>query len=148
MQTNGETAVFEFDWDKEAQAESEYSLPLNYIYEPNAAMLKTGAFKLVGEKYKTKKLHQHTHLYTSDELIANFPGKRLRIIQELKQNKKEIHKAIPEKKINVITRNFALSATQLKKKFGLRDGGDQFLIGATLLDGKKVLLRCDRAVTF
>lgn len=144
LQSNGETAVFEFDWDKEAQAESEFSLPLKYIYEPNAAVLKTGAFKLVGEKYKLKKLHQHTHLYTSDEFFKDFPGKVLEYRCQIKQNKKELLNAVPGKKINVITRNFPLSATQLKKKYGLKDGGEQFLIGATLMDGKKVLLLCNR----
>lgn len=144
LQSNEEKAVFEFDWNEEAQAESEFSLPLKYIYEPNAAILKTGAFKLVGEKYKIKKLHQHTHLYTSDEFLKDFPGKVLEYKCQIKQNKKELWNVVPGKKINVITRNFPLSAAQLKKKFGLKDGGDQFLIGTTLIDGKKALLLCDR----
>lgn len=135
---------FSFIWEEEAKATSEFSLPMHYIYEPNAAMLKSGAFKLIGKKYNLKKLHQHTHLYTSNEIVKDFPGKILKVQVSLHQNKKEIHKTIQNKKINVITRNYPLSSEQLKKKFGLKDGGDQFLIGATLMDGKKVLLRCER----
>ena len=107
-------------------------------------MLKAGAFKLIGKRYKLKKLHQHTHLYTSNELIYDFPGKIMRVVEILSLGKKETRKAIPGKKINVITRNFPLSPSQLKKKFDLKDGGENFLIGATLMNEKKVLLLCDR----
>ena len=135
---------FNFDWEEEHDAKSEISLPEKYIYEPNASIMKAGAFRLVAERFKLKKLHQNTHLYTSEKMVKNFPGKRLRILEELKQDKKAIAKSVPGKKINVITRNFPSSTVQLKKKYDLQDGGDQFLIGTTLMHGKKVLLMCER----
>jgi hypothetical protein len=106
--------------------------------------MKAGAFKLIGKHFGLKKLHQHTHLYTSDELVDNFPGKVLTLLGQLKPGKKEILKAIPDGKINVITRNYPVSPAQLKAKLGLEDGGDDFLIGTTLFDGKRVLLVCER----
>ena len=139
-----EKTVFEFDANDEASTQSEFSLPLQYIYEPNAAILKSGAFKLIGEKYKLKKLHQHTHLYTSDELVKNFPGKILIIKNQLRLVKKEIKRAAPDNIINVITRNFPLSPSQLKKRFDLKDGGSTFLICTTLIDGKKGILLSER----
>lgn len=142
-----EKVSFSFSKKEESASQNNYSLPLNYLYEPNAALLKAGAFKLVGERYKLKKLHQHTHLYTSNELISDFPGKILMVGESLLMRKKEILKAIPDNKINVITRNFPLSPSQLKKKFGLKDGGNQFLIGATLVNEQKVLLLCDRLIS-
>ena len=135
---------FAFQYHEESEATIEFSLPLKFLYEPSAAVLKSGAFKLIGQHYKLKKLHQHTHLYTSDELILKFPGKTLEIVAMLRQNKKEISRVVHGKKINVITRNFPLSASQLKKKYGLKDGGEEFLIGTTLMDEKKVLLQCRR----
>lgn len=136
--------VFEFRWEEEQAAQNEYSQPLKYIYEPNAAILKAGAFKLLGKRFNLKKLHQHTHLYTSEDFVQNFPGKTLEVKQNISQSKKEMLKAIPGKKINIIARNFPFSPVQLKNRFDLKDGGDQFLIGTTLLDNKKVLLLCDR----
>jgi predicted O-methyltransferase YrrM len=141
---NGDSKVFKFLHHREAEAKSDFSSPLTYIYEPNAAILKAGAFKLIGNHYELKKLHQHTHLYTSDEIITDFPGRIYKVMAELKPDKKEISGAVPGKKINVLTRNFPLTPAQLKKKFGLIDGGEDFLIGTTLMDGKKVLLRCSR----
>jgi len=135
---------FNFEWDEEAKAVNKYSLPLQYIYEPNAVILKTGAFKLIGERFDLLKLHQHSHLYTSDKYVNDFPGKTLKILSTINQNKKDIKRAIPNGKVNVIARNYPLTATQIKKKFGLTDAGEQFLIGTTLQGSKKVLLLCER----
>jgi hypothetical protein len=144
LSATGISAEFKFFQHAEANAQSEFSFPQKYLYEPNAAILKAGAFKLIGKHYGLKKLHQHTHLYTSDKLIEHFPGKILTIKKQLKQDKKEIRKAIPDGIINVITRNFPLKAEQLKSKFGLKDGGKNFLVGALQVDGRKVLMYCER----
>lgn len=143
LDVNGEIiSEFSFFRAEESESKSEFSLHLKYLYEPNSAILKAGPFKLIGKHYKLKKLHRHSHLYTSDELVEYFPGKTFLIKEALTQNEKKVHKLFPDKKVNVITRNYPLSANQLKSKFGLKDGGDQFLIGTTLKDGKKVLLMC------
>jgi hypothetical protein len=144
MAADGDRHEFKFLYHREAEAESDFSLPLKYLYEPGAAILKSGAFKLIGNHYGLKKLHQHTHLYTSNEIIDNFPGRIFSMMEELKLDKKEIARAIPDKKINVLTRNYPMTPTLLKAKFGLTDGGEDYLIGTTLMDGKKVILRCER----
>ncbi len=133
---------FSFFQQDESEAFSEFSAPLNYLYEPSAAILKAGAFKLIGKHFGIKKLHPNTHLYTSDRLIDNFPGKVFLIKSHVNFSKKEIQKFFPDKKVNVVTRNYPLSANQLKTKFRLKDGGDQFLLGITLMDGKKALILC------
>jgi predicted O-methyltransferase YrrM len=138
------SVTFDFNAEEESQTQSQFSFPLQYLYEPNAAILKAGAFKLIGKNYQLYKLHQHSHLYTSDVLVKEFPGKILKIRKSIGLNKKDIHKSLPSKIINVITRNFSLDAGQLKKKVGLKDGGDQFLVGTTIMDSRKVLLICDR----
>ena len=141
---HGKMMSFEFDSEEEGKAQNEYSLPLKYIFEPSAAVLKTGAFKLIGQRFGLKKLHQHSHLYTSDEKVPIFHGRTYILKDQLKADKKSLANNIPEKKINVVTRNYPLSTEQLKKKYGLKDGGEEFLIGTTLMDGKKSLLYCER----
>lgn len=141
---NSDRREFKFLYHKESEAKSEFSFPLEYLYEPDGSILKAGAFKLIGNHFGLKKLQQHTHLYTSKDLVKDFPGRIFRIMENMKLDKKEILASIPDKKINVLTRNFPLTPAQLKKKFALTDGGEDFLIGTTLLDGKKVLLKCGR----
>ncbi len=136
--------LFGFSKEEEARTENAFSLPLAYIYEPSAAILKTGAFKLVGHRFELKKLHVNTHLYTSDILVEDFPGRIFLLKEEIRPHKKELTRIVPDKKVNVLTRNYPLSPEQLKKKFGLKDGGNNYLIGTTLMDSKKVLLFCKR----
>ena len=144
LNENEQPVEFKFFLKQEKEAVSEYSYPQEFIYEPNPAIMKAGAFKLIGKHYGLHKLQLHTHLYTSIALIENFPGKVFKFEKLIKPGKKELHQAFPDKKINVITRNYPLTANQLKNKFKLKDGGDGFLIATTLMDGKKVILKCDR----
>jgi hypothetical protein len=138
------TILFGFNQEEEATAQNTFSLPLKYIYEPSSAILKTGAFKLIGHRFGLKKLHVNTHLYTSDELVKDFPGRIFLLREQLKQNKKEVSRITPDNKINILTRNYPLSPVLLKNKLGLKDGGENCLIGTTLMDGKKALLFCER----
>lgn len=104
----------------------------NYLYEPNAAILKAGAYKLVAQRFGLHKLDVNTHLYTSRQFIENFPGRVWRITE--KQNLKQA---------NVLTRNYPLTPEQLKKKLHLRDGGTAFVIGCRVA-GKPTLLYAER----
>ena len=146
LKAESDPQEFKFVQKQENEAISEFSLPLKYIYEPNASIMKAGAFKLIGKHYGFKKLHPNTHLYTSEELIENFPGKTLTFQGTIKPNKKEIQKQFPNKTVNVLTRNYPISANQIKSKFGLKDGGEAFLIGVTLMDTKSTLLKCRQTV--
>ena len=104
----------------------------HYLYEPNAAILKAGAYKLVAQRFGLYKLDVNTHLYTSRQFIENFPGRVWRITE--KQNLKQA---------NVLTRNYPLTPEQLKKKLHLRDGGTAFVIGCRVA-GKPTLLYAER----
>ena len=104
----------------------------NHLYEPNAAILKAGAYKLVAQRFGLHKLDVNTHLYTSRQFIENFPGRVWRITE--KQNLKQA---------NVLTRNYPLTPEQLKKKLHLRDGGTAFVIGCRVA-GKPTLLYAER----
>lgn len=104
----------------------------NYLYEPNAAILKAGAYKLVAQRFGLHKLDVNTHLYTSRQFIENFPGRVWRITE--KRNLKQA---------NVLTRNYPLTPEQLKKKLHLRDGGTAFVIGCRVA-GKPTLLYAER----
>lgn len=144
LQSHSNNKDFEFNQEEEAQTESIFSLPLRYIYEPSSAILKAGAFKLIGHRFGLKKLHINAHLYTSDEQIKDFPGRTFLLKKQIKMDKKEIARLIPYRKINVMTRNYPLSPDQLKKKLSLKDGGEYYLIGTTLMNDKKAVLFCER----
>jgi hypothetical protein len=141
---DGIKSVFSLKMEDEADASIELSMPLKYLYEPSSAMLKAGAFKLAGLRFGLRKLHSNSHLYTSDALVNNFPGRIYALKGLINPDKKFLKSMVPDGKINVVTRNYPLTSEQLKKKLGLTDGGDHYLIGTTLMDGKKVLLYCER----
>ena len=110
----------------------------NYLYEPNAAILKAGAYKLVAERFGLHKLDVNTHLYCSEELVSDFPGRVWRIKPTPSLPKgKELCQA------NVLTRNYPLTPEQLKKKLHLRDGGTVFVIGCRVA-GKPTLFFAER----
>lgn len=118
---------FDFYPSEEKASRATFDVPKRYLYEPNASILKSGAFKVVGEQFRLKKLHQHTHLYTSDQLVTNWPGRVFEVLAPFKNDLLSTY--APNKKINVITRNYVMNAQSLKKKYKLEDGGDYFLIG-------------------
>ncbi len=145
LDNNGKVnSEFKFLYHKESETKCDYSAPLKYLYEPNSAILKAGAFKSIGSHFDIKKLHPNTHLYTSNQIINNWPGKIFFIKSQLKPNKKEIRKIFPGQKVNVITRNYPLNPSQLKSRLDLKDGGDDYLIGTTLFNQSKVLLKCEQ----
>ena len=133
--------TFDFYWNTHVSAS--YSLPQKYLYEPNAAILKSGAFDLVAEKLKLKKLHKNTHLYTSENLI-DFPGRRFVVESTVPYSKKEMRAAINFKKANIATRNFPESVEALRKKWKIGDGGAVFLFFVTDMDDKKKMLVCSK----
>ena len=91
IRPQNESISFEFDLNEEKNSTVKYALPLAYLYEPNSAILKSGAFNIVGEKTGVFKLHQHTHLYTSESLV-NFPGRHFKIDNVIPYNSKTIKK--------------------------------------------------------
>lgn len=124
--------------------EAAYSLPKKYLYEPNAAIMKSGAFDAVAHHYKIAKLHRHTHLYTSEELIP-FEGRSFVIDSVLPYQKTEM-KALEGKKMNITARNFPLSVEEIRKKWKLKDGGDTYAFFTTNNKNEKIVLLCSKAV--
>lgn len=95
----------------------------HYLYEPNAAILKAGAYKLVATRFGLQKLDVNTHLYASDTLVPNFPGRVWKIKSPMSNIKSQIEHA------NVLTRNYPLTPEQVKKKYRIKDGGEDYVIG-------------------
>lgn len=121
----GENQIFQFHVSQEKETLVEYSEPLSFLYEPNAAIMKSGAFNLVGKSHGLIKLQEHSHLYTSNELVP-FPGRVFKIDRTIPYSKKNI-KQLGMKKANVTTRNFPESVIEIRKKTKLKEGGHNFL---------------------
>lgn len=119
-----------------------YSLPQHYLYEPNSAVMKSGAFDAVGKHFGINKLHKHTQLFTSDKLI-DFPGRRFIIDGVLPYGKKEM-KSLEGQKLNITTRNFPIAVAELRKKWKLKDGGDRYAFFTTNLNNDKIVLLCSK----
>ena len=132
---------FRFDYEQESDAISSFSEPLNYIYEPNASILKSGAFNSIAEKYNVNKLAPNTHLYTSEELVENFPGRTF-IIDKVLPYSPAAFKKLGLEKANVSCRNFKDNPEQVKKKLKLKDGGETYLFATTDINGKPILIIC------
>lgn len=133
---------FVFTQDEEREAVQVYSQPLGYLYEPSPALLKSGAMKLFGERFSLSKLHENTHLFTSETLVEGVPGRSFEIIQVCRYDKKEIQTAVPEFTANISTRNFPDTPEMMARKLGLGTGGDVYLFGVTLHDNRKAVLVC------
>ncbi|MHA7844230.1 MAG: THUMP-like domain-containing protein [Winogradskyella sp.] len=140
--TNNENEIFEFSHKHESDVIVEYSEPLTYLYEPNSAILKAGAFNSVSATLNVFKLHKHSHVYTSDELI-HFPGRRFKIEKVIPFNKKEFSKT-GIKKANVTTRNFPISVKDIRKKLKIKDGGTNYLFFSTNIKNEKIIIICSK----
>ncbi len=132
-----------FDFQYLTKNTSTYSEPKKYIYEPNSAILKSGGFHEVSHQFNINKLHQHSHLYTSNELIE-FPGRRFIVEQISSYNKKEIQKYLKENKANITTRNFPETVAQIRKKTKIKDGGTQYLFFTTVNNDNLKVLICSQ----
>lgn len=116
----------------------------NYLYEPGAALLKAGPYRLLATRYGVEKLHPNSHLYTSSGLV-DFPGRRFRVTAVSGFGKKDL-KVLLEgvEKANLTVRNFPSSVAELRKKLKLKEGGDTYLFATTLASGEKVLIRGEK----
>ncbi len=144
-QRSGEIS-FKFTESEEKSAIPTFATTIKkYLYEPNAAIMKAGAFKLVSQRFGIDKLHINSHLYTSDNLIPDFPGRVFEVVGFApfnKKIKKELLKYVDE--ASVAVRNFPLSANELRKSLNLKESDENFVFGTTMQGEKKVLLLCKR----
>ncbi|MBL1220854.1 RsmD family RNA methyltransferase [Chryseobacterium sp. L7] len=128
-----EESVFTFAFGAEESAHALYSEPEKFIYIPNNSILKAGVFNLISERFGLKKLHPNSHLYTSDQKIADFPGRvfEMEVIDSKQIKKKE--------QFNIIAKNYPLKPDEIKKKYGIKDGGKDYLIFTQSKKGKIIL---------
>lgn len=138
--------IFEFEIKQESNAISLFCSELGkYLYEPNAAVMKSGAFKLIGNHFSLHKLHINTHLYTANKLHSDFPGRVFEVINVWGNGKNEWKneaKQLP--KANISTRNYPLCVEDLRKKLKINDGGDTYLFACTLANEQKVMVKCKK----
>ncbi|MCU0383763.1 MAG: hypothetical protein MUF68_06820 [Cyclobacteriaceae bacterium] len=132
-----------FTKEGESAIKIEYHNTQNYLYEPDVALLKAGAFQWIAKEFNLNKIELHTHLYTSNNLIENFPGRVFKVIQSLKADANTVHSFISDKKANIIARNYPLKPEQLKQKLKLMDGGSHYLL-AYSEEKKKQLVLAER----
>ena len=127
------TSLTSFTATSEAAAQPLYATETaTYLYEPNSAIMKGGCYNTLCQQYNLHKLARNTHLYTSDRLVYGFPGRIFEILQAIPLNAKTVRKALPDGKAHVVTRNYPMAAADLQRQLKLREGGDLFIIAATL----------------
>lgn len=133
---------FSFYAEDEKEIQITFSAPLQYLYEPNASILKAGAFKSISTQYDLKKLHPSSHLYTSEKIVDVFPGRLFKIIERPKLDK-NLKDYFPNGYANIISRNYPLNVEEIKKRTGLKEGGELFLI-CTQSEKEKLALIAER----
>ena len=138
--TKATIATFEFQLNEES-IESNYSLPQHYLYEPNSAIMKSGGFNEVGTFHQLTKLHRHSHLYTSNELI-DFPGRVFEIQESIPYAKKELKTHLENSKCNITTRNFPETVDSIRKKWKIKEGGNSYCFFTTDMNNDKIVLIC------
>lgn len=120
-----------------------FSLPQKYLYEPNSAIMKSGGFDEVGSFYNLNKLHKHSHLYTSADLIS-FPGRIFQIQNSFPYNKTEMKSFLENTQANITTRNFPDSVESIRKKWKIKDGGNLYCFFTTDKNNDKIVLICTK----
>lgn len=133
---------FYFTQTQEKQVDITYSLPSNYLYEPNTSILKAGAYKCVTE-FGITKIGQHSHLYTSETLVKDFMGRSFEIQETCSFDKKLLLKKVG-KKANITIRNFPYTVNEIRKKTGIKEGGELYLFCTTSSENKPICIICKK----
>ena len=116
---------------------------LIYLYEPNASIMKAGCFAEIEQAFKVSQLAPNSHLFASDQAIADFPGRKFRVTAVTSMNKQELKQALKDiRQANIAVRNFPMSVADLRKRLKLSEGGNDYIFATTLTEGKKVLIIC------
>jgi len=116
-----------------------------YLYEPNTSVMKAGAFRSVAQRFGIAKLQTNSHLYTSDELIRNFPGRTFAIEAVSGFGKKELKALLADTpKANLTVRNFPATVADLRKRLHITEGGDSYLFVTTLHPQEKIIIKCTK----
>jgi len=138
-----ENLAFNFSINDEKNASCAFSLPKQFLYEPSPAMLKAGPYKTIANHFNINKLLPNSHLYTSQILVPHFLGRSFKIKEVIAFEKKNIKK-FDYQKANISVRNFPYKAEELKKMLKIKDGGEIYIFGTTILDGSLQLIVCEK----
>lgn len=126
-------------------ASDEEARQAKWLYEPNAAIMRAGCFSTLTRQYDLKAIAPNSHLFIANERKDDFPGRIMRISGITTMNKRELRQATKDlQKANITTRNFPLTANQLRQRLGMADGGDTYLFGTTTSAGKHAIFICNK----
>ena len=138
--------VFSFDRNyKSPSQKSGITNPLQqeYLFEPNASIMKAGCFELLEQRFGVMQLDKNSHLFVADKEIPEFPGRQFIIKRATSMNKHELKAALAGiDRANITVRNFPMSVVELRKKLKLKDGGDVFIFATTVADEGHQLFIC------
>ena len=140
LETDQLTLMYNYD---EVQSQNEYADPMNYLYEPNASIMKAQAFDALTLDYAVKKLDTNTHLFTSQDLVV-FPGRVFKIAAVHPYKPKLIKKLFGKQNRGVVTRNFKNSVKELRAKFQIGEDDSQYLFFTQIHGGKPVVIECEK----
>ena len=142
--STGEHQHYAFTQEQERTSDCPLAAEVGaYLYEPNASILKAGAYRSLTQIYGVKKLHASSHLYTSPYYIEDFPGRRFQVEAVSSFGKKELKTLLQGlEKANLTIRNFPSSVADLRKRLKLKEGGECYLFATTLSDESKVIIKC------
>jgi THUMP domain-like len=137
-----EMVTFDFVLNENSKSPN-HRLPEKYLYEPNSAIMKSGGFDEVGLAFSLNKLHKHSHLYTSNQL-QNFPGRVFEIQKTISYTKSDMKQFLETKTSNITTRNFPETVEKIRKKWKIKDGGNQYCFFTTDANDNKIVLICKK----
>lgn len=139
-------AVFKYEPFQQKQMSSQEPLApssANYLYEPNASIMKAGCFELLSQRFKLSQLDKNSHLFVSDREIADFPGRQFIIDSQTSMNKRDLKEALSGiSQANITVRNFPMSVAELRKRLKLKDGGDVYIFATTVTNQGHQLFVC------
>ena len=135
---------FNYKFSDDIQEEIVYGKLEKYLYEPNAAIMKSGGFNAVASQYNLTKLHPNTHLYTSNNLLPFFPGRTFEVQKGMSYDKKYLRRAFPDGKANITVRNFPETVAKIRLQTRLKEGGDVYLFAFTDFQHKRGIAVCSQ----
>ncbi|MFP4314217.1 MAG: THUMP-like domain-containing protein, partial [Alphaproteobacteria bacterium] len=147
VQINSEGRILKsllFTPDEERRIKILSSAPLKYLYEPSPAFQKSGGFHSIATHYDLYKLHPNTHLYTSEKLVKDFPGRIFKITGITQANSKRLKTILPDMRASLSVRNFPMAAKDLANKLKIKDGGEITLFACTSFEDQKIIIKCEK----
>ena len=144
-----EQPIIRFTFDEEHDRPLRLAVGIGqYLYEPNAALMKAGCYKLLSERFGVFKLHKNSHLYTSDTLVTDFPG-RIFVVERFEPYNKRLKQTFlaDVEKANIAVRNFPLEVNALRKTLKIKEGGEVYLFATTLHGEEKVVIKTRKSAS-